>query len=149
MSSISDDLNAEFIDTFKMLDPQDRGTITGGQLALAFKVHGLEPDIKVQEVLQSTKSISFSEYITIMISHLSTDSWCRHEIQDVFEVFDKEGVGSLTAAQMKRVTLRLGEKLTDEEIEQQFLQFETNDDLKVEPRGFSALILSNEDGNSK
>jgi Ca2+-binding EF-hand superfamily protein len=147
MSYVSDDLNAEFIDTFKMLDPRDTGSITGTQLGLALKVHGIESaDPKLQEMIsQSSKSISFSEYIAIVLTHLSTDSWCRHEIQEVFDVFDKEGVGNLTPQQMKRVAIRLGEKLNDEEIEQQFLQFDTNDELKVEPRGFASLILSNDE----
>jgi calmodulin len=146
MSSISDDLNAEFVDTFKMLDPNDTGSITGIQLALALKVHGIEPDIKIHELLQSSKSLTFAEYIAIIVAHLSLDSWCRSEMQEVFEIFDKEGVGSLTYHQMKRVTMRLGEKLTDEEVEQQFGQFDANDDLKVEQRSFAALILSHDDG---
>jgi calmodulin len=147
MSYISDDLNAEFIDTFKMLDPKDSGSISGTQLGLALKVHGIEPaNTKIQEMItQSSKSISFSEYIAIVVTHLTGDSWCRNEIQEVFDVFDKEGVGKLAPQQMKRVAVRLGEKLNDEEIEQQFLQFDTNDELKVEPRGFSALILSNDE----
>jgi calmodulin len=145
MSYLSDDLNAEFIDTFKMLDPHDSGSITGIQLALALKVHGIEPDIKIHEILQSSKSVTFPEYIAIIVAHLSLDSWCRTEIQEVFDIFDKEGAGSLTHHQMKRVTMRLGEKLTDDEVEQQFLQFEINDEVKVEPRGFASLILSNDD----
>ena len=145
MAQISDDLNSEFVDTFKMLDPQDVGSISGIQLGLALKAHGIEPDQKIHELLQSSKLVTFSEYMAIIVTHLSIDSWCRAEIQEVFEVFDKDGQGTLTPHQVKRVALRLGEKMTDEEIEQQFLQFDANDELKVEIKGFSKLILSNED----
>ena len=151
MSYLSDDLNAEFLDTFKMLDPRDTGSISGTQLGLALKVHGIETtDQKIQELItQSSKQVSFSEYITLITTNLSLESWCRHEIQEVFDVFDKEGIGNLAPQQMKRVAVRLGEKLNDDEIEQQFLQFETNDELKIELRGFASLILSSEEMSSK
>lgn len=149
MAQLSDDLNAEFVDTFKMLDPQDSGAISGIQLGLALKAHGIEPDQKIHELLQSSKLVTFPEYMAIIVTHLTVDSWCRAEIQEVFEVFDKDGHGSITPHQVKRVSLRLGEKMTDEEIEQQFLQFESNEDLKVETKGFSKLILSSEDLSTK
>ncbi len=148
MSQLSDDLNAEFIDTFKLLDPQDTGTITGIQVGLALKAHGIEPDLKIHDLIQSSKPVTFPEYMAIIVTHLSVDSWCHFEIQEVFDVFDKDGIGALTPHQMKRVALRLGEKLNDEEIEQQFLQFETNDETKIEMKGFSKLILSSDETSS-
>ncbi len=149
MAQLSDDLNSEFVDTFKMLDPQDTGSISGVQLGLALKAHGIEPDQKIHDLLQSSKLVTFPEYMAIIVTHLTVDSWCRAEIQEVFDVFDKDAHGTLTPHQVKRVALRLGEKMTDEEIEQQFLQFEANEELKVEPKGFSKLILSSEDISTK
>mmetsp|Transcript_5609 Transcript_5609/g.8541 ORF Transcript_5609/g.8541 Transcript_5609/m.8541 type:complete len:150 (+) Transcript_5609:52-501(+) len=146
MAQLSDDLNNEFMDTFKMLDENDEGQISGSQLLLALKAHGIEPDGRLIERGQSSKPVSFQEYMSIIVAMtLSTDSWCRAEMQEAFDVFDKDLVGTINQHQIKRVLLRLGEKLTDSEIDQQYFQFDTNDDLQLEPKGFFKAVISNED----
>jgi len=45
-----------------------------------------------------------------------TDS--QEEIQEAFKVFDKDGNGYISAAELRHVMTSLGEKLTEEEVDE-------------------------------
>lgn len=142
--NLSDDMTCEFMDTFKMLDENDYGQISGQQYLQALKVHGIEPDQKMSERAHSQNPINLQEFMNLMIYGTSTESWCRSEMMDVFEVFDKDQIGTINPQQIKRVLHRLGEKLSDVEIDQQFFQFDVNDEMLLEPKGFYKVVLSPE-----
>ena len=44
------------------------------------------------------------------------DSEIEDEIREAFKVFDKDGNGFISAAELRHVMTNLGEKLTDEEV---------------------------------
>merc|ERR1719419_2175360 len=67
-----------------------------------------------------------------------TDS--EDEIKEAFKVFDKDGNGFISAAELRHVMTNLGEKLTDEEVDEMI----RDDDIKV-IQGFyliSSFIVS-------
>jgi Ca2+-binding EF-hand superfamily protein len=68
--------------------------------------------------------------------------WCKLEVQEAFDVFDKEKSGVITIPQFKRVINRIGEKLTDSEIDQQYFQFDMNNDNALDINGFSKAAIS-------
>jgi calmodulin len=45
-----------------------------------------------------------------------TDS--EEELHEAFKVFDKDGNGTISAAELRHVMTNLGEKLTDEEVDE-------------------------------
>lgn len=46
------------------------------------------------------------------------DTDAEEEIMEAFKVFDKDGEGSISMSDLRHVMTNLGEKLTDEEIEE-------------------------------
>ena len=62
------------------------------------------------------------------ISHFSEE-----EIREAFRVFDKDGNGFISAAELRHVMTNLGEKLTDEEVSRQNLELFTflSNSLKI------------------
>uniref|UniRef100_A0A8D2DK66 EF-hand domain-containing protein n=1 Tax=Sciurus vulgaris TaxID=55149 RepID=A0A8D2DK66_SCIVU len=61
-------------------------------------------------------TIDFPEYLTMMARKMKdTDS---EEIKEAFHVFDKDGKGYITTAELHHVTTNHGEKLTDEEVDE-------------------------------
>jgi Ca2+-binding EF-hand superfamily protein len=143
-NSLSDDMTCEFLDTFKMLDEHEYGQISGQQYLLALKAHGIEPDAKMNERALSQNPINLQEFMNLMMYGASTESWCRAEMIEAFEVFDKDNTGLINQQQTKRVLHRLGEKLSDVEIDQQFFQFDVNDDMLLEHQGFFRVVLSSD-----
>ena len=46
------------------------------------------------------------------------DTDTEEEIREAFKVFDKDGNGFISAAELRHVMTNLGEKLTDEEVDE-------------------------------
>merc|ERR1711998_686546 len=60
-------------------------------------------------------TIDFPEFLT-MGARKMKDTDSEEEILEAFKVFDKDGSGCISAAELRHIMTNLGEKLTDEEI---------------------------------
>lgn len=58
-----------------------------------------------------------------------TDS--EEEILEAFKVFDKDGNGFISAAELRHVMTNLGEKLTDEEVDEMIREADIDGDGQV------------------
>ncbi|XP_064441888.1 calmodulin-A-like [Mirounga angustirostris] len=62
-------------------------------------------------------TVGFPEFLTVMARKMKdTDS--EEEIHEAFRVFDKDGNAYVGAAELRHVMTNLGEKLTDEEVDE-------------------------------
>jgi Ca2+-binding EF-hand superfamily protein len=62
--------------------------------------------------------IEFPDFLEMM-SRKMTPSGSDEELKEAFRVFDQDGNGFISAAELKNVMRQLGEKLTNEEIGKQ------------------------------
>ena len=62
-------------------------------------------------------TIDFPEFLNLMARKMKdTDS--EEELKEAFRVFDKDQNGFISAAELRHVMTNLGEKLTDEEVDE-------------------------------
>ncbi|KFR15358.1 Calmodulin, striated muscle, partial [Opisthocomus hoazin] len=74
--------------------------------------------------------IDFPEFLSLMARKMrDTDS--EEEIREAFRVFDKDGNGYISAAELRHVMTNLGEKLTDEEGDEMIKEADCNNDGQV------------------
>ena len=70
-------------------------------------------------------SIDFDFFCQLMGKKVKTLS-NEDELKDAFRVLDKHGQGWITAAEMQRVCLKLGEDMTEEEVDRMIAEAISN-----------------------
>ena len=84
--------------------------------------------------LTGNGTIDFPEFLTMMARKMKdTDS--EEEIREAFRVFDKDGNGFISAAELRHVMTNLGEKLTDEEVDEMIREADIDGDGQVNYEG--------------
>lgn len=79
-------------------------------------------------------TIDFSEFLTMMARKMKeTDS--EDELREAFKVFDKDGNGYISACELRHVMRNLGEKLTDEEVDEMIREADIDGDGQVNYEG--------------
>ena len=85
-------------------------------------------------LLSGNGTIDFPEFLTMMARKMKdTDS--EEEIKEAFRVFDKDGNGFISAAELRHVMTNLGEKLTDEEVDEMIREADIDGDGQVNYEG--------------
>merc|ERR1711970_1216464 len=62
-------------------------------------------------------TIDFPEFLSLMARKMK-DTDTEEELIEAFKVFDRNGNGFISAAELRHVMTNLGEKLTDEEVDE-------------------------------
>jgi len=70
-----------------------------------------------------------------MMSRKMKDTDSEEELREAFRVFDKDNNGLVSAAELKHVMTNLGEKLTDEEVEEMIREADIDGDGCVNYEG--------------
>uniref|UniRef100_A0A8C7XL69 Calmodulin 2a (phosphorylase kinase, delta) n=1 Tax=Oryzias sinensis TaxID=183150 RepID=A0A8C7XL69_9TELE len=140
---------AEFKEAFSLFDKDGDGTITTKELGTVMRSLGQNPtEAELQDMINEVDAdgngtIDFPEFLTMMARKMKdTDS--EEEIREAFRVFDKDGNGYISAAELRHVMTNLGEKLTDEEVDEMIREADIDGDGQVNYEAPSEL--SGDDG---
>ena len=75
-----------------------------------------------------------------MMARKMKDTDSEEEIREAFRVFDKDGNGFISAAELRHVMTNLGEKLTDEEVDEMIREADIDGDGQVNYEGTNYRI---------
>ena len=137
----------EFKEAFDIFDVDGGGTITAEELGEVMKSLGQKPtraqlEAMVREIdADGDGAIDFPEFLTMMLRKMNEGDPER-ELRDVFTVFDKDQSGTVSADELKSVMKVIGEKLTEQEIEDAIRLADTTGDGEVDYDEFIAFVLS-------
>ncbi|VBB27379.1 unnamed protein product [Acanthocheilonema viteae] len=130
----------EFKEAFSLFDKDGDGTITTKELGTVMRSLGQNPtEAELQDMINEVDAdgngtIDFPEFLTMMARKMKdTDS--EEEIREAFRVFDKDGNGFISAAELRHVMTNLGEKLTDEEVDEMIREADIDGDGQVNYEG--------------
>uniref|UniRef100_A0ACB8GA80 Uncharacterized protein n=1 Tax=Sphaerodactylus townsendi TaxID=933632 RepID=A0ACB8GA80_9SAUR len=129
-------VDREFKEAFSLFDKDGDGTITTKELGTVMRSLGQNPtEAELQDMINEVDAdgngtIDFPEFLTMMARKMKdTDS--EEEIREAFRVFDKDGNGYISAAELRHVMTNLGEKLTDEEVDEMIREADIDGDGQV------------------
>ncbi|KAH9754006.1 calmodulin-like protein 11 [Citrus sinensis] len=137
---LPEDQIAEFQEAFSLLDKD------GDELASAIKSldqNPTEEEIRnmINEVdLDGNGTIEFLEFLKLMATKMKENE-AQEELKEAFKVFDKDQDGYISPNELRHVMMNLGEKLTDEELEQMILEADSDGDGQVNYEEFARMML--------
>lgn len=83
--------------------------------------------------------IEFSEFLTMMARQIKEQD-VEAEILEAFKVFDSDGDGKISQAELVRVLTTIGEKLTDAEAKQMLEAADTDSDGQIDIEEFARVL---------
>mmetsp|Transcript_4219 Transcript_4219/g.15532 ORF Transcript_4219/g.15532 Transcript_4219/m.15532 type:complete len:198 (-) Transcript_4219:40-633(-) len=138
---------AEFKEAFSLFDKDGDGTITTKELGTVMRSLGQNPtEAELQDMINEVDAdgngtIDFPEFLTLMARKMKdTDS--EEEILEAFKVFDKDGNGFISAAELRHVMTNLGEKLTDEEVDEMIREADIDGDGQINYEEFVKMMMA-------
>merc|ERR1712072_920060 len=124
------------------------GTIRTADLGTVMRSLGQNPtEAELQDMVNEVDAdgsgtIDFPEFLNLMAKKMKdTDS--EEEIKEAFKVFDKDGNGFIPAAELRHVMTNLGEKLTDEEVDEMIREADVDGDGQINYEEFVKMMMSN------
>jgi len=86
-----------------------------------------------------TGLLDFPEFL-LMMAMKNRAAEMEEDIREAFKVFDKDGNGFITSMELRFVMGNLGEKLTDDEIEEMILEADIDGDGQINYEEFVKLM---------
>jgi calmodulin len=81
-----------------------------------------------------------AEFLTMMARKMKdTDS--EEEIREAFKVFDRDNNGFISAAELRHVMTSIGEKLTDDEVDEMIREADQDGDGRIDYNEFVQLMM--------
>ncbi len=76
-----------------------------------------------------------------MMARKMKDTDSAEEIKEAFKVFDKDGNGYISAAELRHIMTNLGEKLTDEEVDEMIREADVDGDGQINYDEFVDMMM--------
>ncbi|XP_059484906.1 calmodulin-beta-like isoform X1 [Neocloeon triangulifer] len=144
---LTEDQVAEFKEAFMLFDKDEDGTITMAELGVVMRSLGQRPSETelrdmVNEVDQDGNgTIEFNEFLQMMSKKMrGADN--EEELREAFRVFDKNNDGLISSIELRHVMTNLGEKLSDEEVDDMIKEADLDGDGMVNYEEFVMILTA-------
>lgn len=140
--NVPDDLLEEYQEIFDSYDVNGNGVIDKKEMEAVLEKLGQPATSKqIQKVFDelgsTNQQITFDEFIEFIKKyHLSKNKNSTDEIIGAFQVFDKNHNGVLSLSEFKHILMDLGQKFTEEEVNEIFSESDLNQDGNLDYREF-------------
>merc|ERR1712146_835142 len=86
-------------------------------------------------------TIDFPEFLSLMARRMK-DTDAEEELVEAFKVSDRDGNGLISAAELRHVMTNLGEKLTDEEVDEMIREADVDGDGHINYEEFVRMMMA-------
>ncbi|CAF0820038.1 unnamed protein product [Rotaria sordida] len=137
MPGLTDEISADIRDVFSLYDDRGDDHIPKHYLGEAVRALGLNPtEAEIRLLLSDLNRVErlSMQQFQVIFERLSRQKECvapADEFVDGLRVFDKDGNGLIPATELRHLLTTLGERLTDDEVEQLIYEFEDKQGMIV------------------
>lgn len=133
----------EFKEDFKEFFPSGITSKELGTIMRALGKQNISEDElrEMVEEVDNTGRVGEKVFLDLMSNKKLQTSETEEEFIEAFKVFDRDGNGLISAAELKHVMTNLGEKLTDEEIETMLEEADLDRDGAVNYQDFVKMMM--------
>mmetsp|Transcript_83828 Transcript_83828/g.195021 ORF Transcript_83828/g.195021 Transcript_83828/m.195021 type:complete len:478 (-) Transcript_83828:64-1497(-) len=133
---------AEMREAFDLFASVNGGTLPTSSLGTVMRSLGVNPNEAALEEVNRTagpQGLSFPEFVEIFADGIVGGD-VEEELVEAFRVFDRTGHGTITSAEVRHVMIQLGERLTDDEIDELIREADLGDGM-IDYTEFTNLLL--------
>ncbi|KAG0458631.1 hypothetical protein HPP92_021759 [Vanilla planifolia] len=135
---------------FRSFDRNNDGSLTQLELDSLLRSLGLKPSPEQLEVLiqkadtNSNGLVEFSEFVALVEPDLvpAKSPYTEEQLRKLFRIFDRNGNGFITAADLAHSMAKLGHALTAKELTGMIKEADTDGDGRISFQEFSQAIVS-------
>ncbi|KAL8136658.1 hypothetical protein V2J09_002659 [Rumex salicifolius] len=144
---LTDDQISEFKNAFSVFDKDGDGCITTKELGNVMRSLGQNPtEAELQDMINEVDAdgngtIDFTEFLNLMARKMK-DTNSEEDLKVAFRVFDKDQNGFISAAELRHVMTNLGEKLTDEDVDEMIREADVDGDGQINYDEFVKVMLA-------
>ena len=142
---LSEEQVEELMEAFSVFDREGRGSITTKELGVVMRALGQDPteaeltDMVNEVDLDGNGNIEFEEFMALMSKKMKQND-TEEELMEAFKLFDKKGNGFITMNDLKIILENLGEKLSNEEIQDMIKDADLDGDNVINFEEFSRMM---------
>ncbi|KAH1088990.1 hypothetical protein J1N35_016247 [Gossypium stocksii] len=147
---LNDEQIGELREIFRSFDRNNDGSLTQLELGSLLRSLGLNPSSDQVEALihkadtNNNGLVEFSEFVSLMAPELLSEKspYSEEQLKQLFKMFDRDGNGYITAAELAHSMAKLGHALTAEELTGMIKEADTDGDGMISFEEFSNAITS-------
>ncbi|CAF0905883.1 unnamed protein product [Rotaria sordida] len=133
-------------DAFAVFDKEMTGSITTEQFSkvledLGYNVPESELSTFINQLdIDKSGTIEFEEYLSFMLTFIKKNVTTEDNLKDAFNLFDQNDDGFIEAKDLREIMTNLGEKITDEDIDEMIREADIDKDFKVNFYEFQRIM---------
>ncbi|KAL8588877.1 hypothetical protein ACOMHN_051471 [Nucella lapillus] len=148
MSDIStDEETADLKEAFSLFDKEGEGRISTKDLGDVMRCLGQSPTPAqlhafIKKLDADKKGvIEEADFLSLVARKLEEDAGSQEEVREAFRLFDTEGDGFISSAELRDIMTSLGDRLTDQEVTEMILDADPQGDGRVNYEKFVSLMI--------
>ncbi|XP_030885537.1 calmodulin-like protein 5 [Leptonychotes weddellii] len=142
---LSEEQVAEFKAAFSRFDKNGDGTVNTQELGAVMQALGKDlSEAELKELIAQVDTdgdsvISFQEFLAEVVKRMK--SWgSEQDMQEVFCTFDLDGNGRISVDELKQAMAKLGQTLSQEELDAMIQEADTDKDGQVDYKEFLRIL---------
>ncbi|GAB2281873.1 Probable calcium-binding protein cml16 [Dionaea muscipula] len=148
-----EDQSNQLKEIFNRFDMDSDGSLTKLELAALLRSLGLKPSGDQIHVmlaimdLNGNGTIEFDELVNAILSNLDEQIWINQgHLLEIFRIFDRDGNGVITPAELAGTMAKMGQPLTYKELTEMITEADTNGDGVISFNEFASIMAESASG---